>query len=123
MLASAVDPLAFAIIYLPHHLKALPTAPITLSPMHYEWVDLAKEIILKHQTIKKRRHSLIAPRDSGKSTWWFLIIPLWAAAFGLRKFVTAFADSATQAETHLTTFKHELDTNDLLRQDFPALCE
>src|SRR5690606_26215155 len=30
--------------------------------------------------------------------------------------------SATQAETHLSGFKRELDTNPLLRQDFPDLC-
>lgn len=64
----------------------------------------------------------VAPRGCGKSTWLFLILPMWAAAFKHTRFIAAFADSGPQAENHLTTFKHELDTNVLLRNDFPKLC-
>ncbi|WP_020135058.1 LAGLIDADG family homing endonuclease [Streptomyces sp. 351MFTsu5.1] len=56
------------------------------------------------------------------STWWFLILPMWAAAHGHVRFAAAFASSATQAETHLSTFKRELDGNALLRHDYPDLC-
>jgi phage terminase large subunit-like protein len=58
----------------------------------------------------------------GKSTWWFLILPTWAAAHGHVKFAAAFAMAAGPAQTHLATFKREIDTNELLRQDFPRLC-
>src|SRR5882724_3608673 len=61
-------------------------------------------------------------RGSRKSTWLFLILPAWALAHGHRKYVAAFADTATQAETHLKSLKMELDTNELLRFDFPAFC-
>ncbi|HWB36096.1 MAG TPA: LAGLIDADG family homing endonuclease [Rugosimonospora sp.] len=64
--------------------------------------------------------SLIATHNS---TWWFLILVMWAAAHGHRRFAAAFADSTGQAETHLATFKGELDRNELLREDFPKLCE
>jgi phage terminase large subunit-like protein len=37
-------------------------------------------------------------------------------------FIAAFSDSATQAELHLATFRRELETNALLRADFPDLC-
>jgi predicted phage terminase large subunit-like protein len=51
-----------------------------------------------------------------------LILPLWAAAHGHVKFIAAFSDAASQAETHLLTFKNELETNDYLKEDYPELC-
>lgn len=118
MLACAVDPLAFALTYLTKHITDVDKT-MSLSLIHWDWVNLATELMIHQQP---NRISLVAPRDSGKSTWWFLIIPLWAAAFGHSRFVAAFADSGPQAEVHLMTFKHELDTNELLRADFPTLC-
>lgn len=56
------------------------------------------------------------------STWLFLILPLWSAAMGHDDFIVAFSDSASQAQMHLASFKLELDTNELLRNDFPLLC-
>jgi predicted phage terminase large subunit-like protein len=47
---------------------------------------------------------------------------MWAAAHGHRKFIAAFSDSEAQAMTHLFTFKQEMDSNELLRSDFPELC-
>lgn len=56
------------------------------------------------------------------STMLHLLLPLWAAAHKHIKFIAAFSDSGPQAEIHLSTFKRELDTNQLLRNDFPELC-
>lgn len=120
---SRVDPLAFSMIYLPHHLRGDETGnQITLSEFHLDLIEQAKSWILSSQAPGQHRDAYVAPRGSGKSTWLFLILPLWAAAHGHRKFVAAFADSASQAEMHLATFKRELDTNLLLRNDFPELC-
>ena len=47
---------------------------------------------------------------------------MWAAAHGHIKFVAAFSDAASQAETHLMTFKNELETNEYLKADYPELC-
>lgn len=91
---------------------------ITLSLMHRDWRRLAQITLLRK---KASRKSIVAPRDSGKTTWWFLIIPMWAAAHGHTKFIAAFADSGPQATNHLSTFKNELDNNDLLRMDYPEL--
>lgn len=121
MSAAALDPHIFALTYLSHHLRADPSSPITFSPIHDEYAYIASMFVAP-QDLEHRRHAFIAPRDSGKSTWWFLIIPLWAAAYGHRKFVAAFADSSDQAEKHLLSFKKELDENELLRNDFPGLC-
>lgn len=56
------------------------------------------------------------------SSWWFLFLPMWAAAHGHKHFVAAFADSRSQATGHLATFRKELDNNPLLQEDFPELC-
>jgi len=57
------------------------------------------------------------------SSWLFLVLPLWALAYRHREFVLALAHSGTQAREHLSTLRRELDNNELLRRDFPALCE
>lgn len=121
MMLTATDPMAFALIYLPHHLKDN-RGNITIARVHMDWAEQAKRWMVPppdgdHGT----RDANIAPRSTGKSTWHFLILPLWAAAHGWKKFAAAFADSGTQAEEHLKTFKRELDDNQILRADFPLL--
>jgi phage terminase large subunit-like protein len=119
-----VDPLAFAMIYLPHHLRSEETGgQITFSEFHHDLVAQARRWVIADTEPAQHRDAYVAPRNCGKSTWLFLILPLWAAAHGHRKFIAAFADSAAQAEMHLASFKHELDTNKLLRLDFPTLCQ
>lgn len=118
------DPVAFARIYLHDHLVTEETGNrMTFSDVHYEWAELARSWKdgLSDQPEQERR-AFIAPRGMGKSTWWFLILPLWGAAFGHVQFAAAFAHAASQAENHLKTLKHELDNNALLQHDFPDLC-
>jgi hypothetical protein len=117
------DPLLFALLYLPHHLKDdFEDAQITLSEFHVELAAAAKRWALPTRRPRADRDAYVCPRESGKTTWLFLILPLWAAAHGHKKFIAAFADSGTQAELHLLTFKRELDGNEVLRTDFPDLC-
>lgn len=115
------DPVAFALIYLRHHLRDR-EGLISFAEVHYEWAALAETWKTRETEPQSNRHGFIAPRETGKSTWWFLILPMWAAAHGYREFVAAFADTAAQAQTHLGTFKRELETNPLLAADFPELC-
>jgi hypothetical protein len=119
--ALASDPVAFAMLYLSHHLKDA-EGRITFSEVHYEWARIAESWRGVSEP-QESRHAFIAPRETGKSTWWFLILPLWAAANQVRRFAVAFAHADSQATGHLSTFKRELDTNALLRADFPELCE
>lgn len=116
------DPVAFALIYLPHHMRDRDRR-ITFSSIHYEWASIGLSWRQPITEPQQHRHAFIAPRETGKSTWWFTILPLWAAAHGVKSFIVAFADSSGQAETHLRTFKDELERNALLRADFPELCE
>lgn len=115
------DPVAFALIYLRKHIKDR-TGRITFCDVHYEWARMAEGWRTPVAEPQADRHALVAPRDTGKSTWWFLILPLWAGAYGVKTFPVAFADTAAQAETHLRTFKAELEGNPLLAADFPELC-
>ena len=115
------DPMLFALLYLPHHLKNM-EGELTLSEFHWDLAEYGKTWINKPTTPKENRDAFIAPRECGKSTWIFLILPMWAAAHGHIKFVAAFSDAASQAETHLITFKNELETNDYLKADYPELC-
>lgn len=120
------NPLLFAILYLANHVKDKnkEDAAITFAQCHFEWCELALNWMesTAHDPTGDRR-AIIAPRETGKSTWWFLILPMWAAAHGHIKFVSAFSGAARQAEAHLKSFKHELDTNVALRNDFPDLCK
>lgn len=116
------DPLLFSLIYMPHHLSDS-TGRITLSEFHIAVAEHGKKWIKKELQPMEVRDAFIAPRESGKSTWIFTILPMWAAAHGHVKFLAAFSDSAAQAEGHLLTFKNELDMNDYLKSDFPSLCK
>ena len=115
------DPLLFALVYLRKHLSD-ESGAVTLSEVHIEWADRAAAWRKRAVDPQERREAIVAPRNMGKTTWHFLALPLWAAAHGHVGFAAAFADSSTQAETHLATFKSELDNNDLVRADYPDLC-
>ena len=116
------DPMLFALLYLPHHLQNS-QGEITLSEFHIDLAEYGKNWIHKPTQPKQNRDAFIAPRECGKSTWIFLILPMWAAAHEHVKFIAAFSDAASQAETHLMTFKNELEGNDYLQTDYPELCK
>ncbi len=120
-LATRLDPLAFALVYLRHHLKDQ-NGLLSLSSVHEDWIAHAKQWITPNLRSKDGRHAYIAPRSMGKSTWWQLILPLWATAHGHIDFIAGFASAASQARQRLRDIKHELETNQLLRADYPALC-
>lgn len=118
------DPALFALVYLARHLTDPASKRVTLSDIHLAWAKTAKKWARegKRKPAADRRAE-VAPREMGKSTWWFLLLPMWAAAHGHVRFAAAFADTDAQAQTHLATFKSELDTNALIRSDFPDLVE
>lgn len=120
-LLTRLSPALFAVTYLRHHLKGR-DGQVTFADAHLDWFRQARQWVRPVQAPAEDRMAWIAPRSCGKSTMAFLALPAWAAAHGFARFIAAFADSAIQAETHLATFKRELDTNELLRQDFPDLC-
>jgi hypothetical protein len=119
---TVIDPLLFALVYLRHHLESEETGGITLADCHFEWLSLAREWSIPDTGLRGWRHAFTSPRNSGKSTWWYTLIPIWAAAHGHIEFLATFANGSTQAEMHLQTFRTEAARNDRLREDFPDLC-
>lgn len=119
--ALAADPIAFAVLYLSHHLRDS-DGHVTFSEVHFDWASIAAGWRARPVEPAQDRHAFVAPRETGKTTWWYLVIPLWAAANGYVRFIAAFANEDGLAQGHLHTFKHELDTNPLLRVDYPELC-
>jgi phage terminase large subunit-like protein len=115
------DPALFALVYLSRHLADEATGRVTLSEVHVAWAKSARRWRKPSVEPMSSRRAEVAPREMGKSTWWFLLLPMWAAAHGWVRFAAAFADTDTQAQTHLATFKAELDGNALIRADFPDL--
>lgn len=121
--ATQADPLLFALVYLRDHLRSDETDnQVTIADMHLDWAREARHWLAPVTQPAEYRTAQVAPRNTGKTTWWFLIIPMWLAAHEHSKFIGAFADSGIQAEMHLQTFKNELDRNALLRKDYPKLC-
>lgn len=120
--ATRDDPMLFALVYLSRHLADPETGRVTLSDVHVAWAKSAKTWRKRAPEPMASRRAEVAPREMGKSTWWFLLLPMWAAAHDHVGFTAAFADTEAQAQGHLATFKAELDTNALLREDFPELC-
>lgn len=116
------DPALFALVYLSKHL-ADDDGRVTLSDTHAAWAKSAQRWSKPVRKPMSDRRAEVAPREMGKSTWWFLLLPMWAAAHGHVRFAAAFADSDTQAQTHLASFKSELDNNALIRNDYPLLVQ
>lgn len=116
-----LSPLLWAVLYVPHLLKSN-EGQITFGDVHLEMYRDALELV-GDPGPKESRRAYVAPRGSGKSTSLFLVIPLWAACHGHVRFVAAFSSSATQAQDHLAGFRRELQSNQLLRTDYPDLCE
>ena len=122
------DPLLFALVYLPHHLKTvLPGESgggvFSFADFHLDVCRRARPSVQPVLEVRGPRDCYVAPRHTGKTTWLYLLIAMWEAAHGHETFTAAFSDSATQAEIHLMTFRQELENNELLRQDYPDLCK
>lgn len=121
--ACRVSPLLFQMMYLPHTLSSPETnGQVSVSEFHLEACTLAKAWMRTDIRPGEVRDALVAPRGSGKSTLAFKVLPLWALAYGWRKFILAFAHAGPQARLHLLSLKRELDSNERLRADFPELC-
>ena len=123
----ARSPILFALYYLARRHLALPGGEgrvlHALSEFHVDMAMAAKEWMRKDLAPMECRHAWVAPRKGAKTTWSFLILPLWAMAFGHRKYLAVWSDVEGQAKQHLRTLRAELRDNDRLRRDFPTLCE
>lgn len=111
--------LRFMIVYLDHHLQLQGVTPpvVTFNGMHLAFCRAARRWI---QPVGWRE-AWIGPRGVGKSTYCFLGGPLWALSHGHRSYFMAFSHTGKMAEKQLATLRMELETNELLLQDYPEL--
>lgn len=117
------DPLMFAAIYLPHKLRSTADDPITLNAFHLDVLEYAKSWSKPLSAHTRHHDCFIAPRMTGKSTWIFHILPIWAGAHHHKRYLIAFADSDTQCKQWLMNFKTEVNSNILLQEDYPEFCD
>ena len=103
--------LAFAGIYLKHHLKCLP------SQAHIHIYCLLQKILV----MRGNKVALAAPRDFGKSTLITLIYILYCIYYGLEKHIMVLSNTASQAYQILDNVRQELMGNPLFALDFPEL--
>ncbi len=110
--AAAKGVLEFELVYLAHHLKALPGA------MHAKACSCLNRIA----THGKVRFVWAAPREHGKTTL-CLACMLYLICFRKALFLLIVSRTETQAASILRDLKKELMGNKLLREDFPEVCE
>ncbi|MBF0571718.1 MAG: phage terminase large subunit [Candidatus Omnitrophica bacterium] len=112
-MAGETSLLAFAQLYLLHHLKYKP------SPAHREIYDLLFDVL----KIRGKKIAIAAPRGFGKSTLISLIYILYCICYSKEKFIVIFSDTTAQVEKLMENIKAELSENEKLRQDFPEVFE
>jgi hypothetical protein len=104
---SAKSLLGFSLVYLTGYFT---DPPATFHP----------ELIHSLESDAERRLLVIGFRGSGKSTFGSLALPLWAALEHPEKypFIILVADSSRQATLNISAIKYELETNNLIKQDY-----
>lgn len=128
--ATRYEPFLFALLYMPQFFvlntpnadTASEYGGITLSQFHVDAFISGEEWAIPATQTRQDRDGWVAPRESGKSTIFFTVLPLWAAAHLHRRFIAAFSDSDDQVQKHLAKFHEQVDHNAALREDFPDLC-
>lgn len=115
------NPLLFAMLYLPEHLKDPKTGNMTFSKFHLDLYKWASACWHQRPGLDNARDAFLAPRGGGKSTTLFLTLLMWGGCHGFIKFVAGYSDSESTVKNHFDTFKDELKHNKLLKLDYPRM--
>jgi len=99
--------------YFPHYNK------YPDSKMHKEISEMLGKIITERGT----KVAIAAPRGSAKSTLVSLQYAIYCICFKLEDFIVIVSNTQEQAANFLDDIKKEFETNFLLQQDFPSVCE
>lgn len=105
--------LAFARLYLPHHLKCKP------SQAHVDIYKMLEDLLVH----RGQRVAIAAPRLFGKSTMITLIYILYCICYEKEKLIVIFSETSQMAQNILRNVKHEILDNKALKTDFPEICE
>lgn len=90
--------------------------PLAWSNDHLKAIERIEKSVLKGG-----QFAFAMPRGSGKTTL-CIAAALWAILYGHRKFVVMIGAEAGHAEELSEAWKLEIETNDLLFEDFPEAC-
>jgi len=90
---------------------------------YLDWSPDHLKVIAKIETAARDGglFALAMPRGEGKTTMCERAV-LWAALYGYRKFIVIIGATETAAIELMDTVKAELESNDLLFEDFPEVC-
>lgn len=86
------------------------------SPDHFKVIDKTERAVLSGSLF-----AMAMPRGSGKTTIAECAC-LWAGLFGHRQFIVLIGADIGSATYMLDSLKTELETNELLAEDFPEVC-
>lgn len=95
----------FCITYLHHY--------FTLDPALFH-----RELIEHLGDDDQRMLLILGFRGSAKSTFGSLALPLWAALEKKYHFILPIADTTLQAKVNISNIRHELETNELIKNDY-----
>jgi len=105
--------------------KSLLQFCLTYFPARFPWPfsDAHKVAIerMERCVLNGGRFTLAMPRGSGKTTVAECAL-LWAVLYGFRRFVLLVSANDPLATNSLKKVQKELETNDLLLEDFPEVC-
>jgi hypothetical protein len=88
-------------------------------PFSHDHLDVIEK--LERVILESELYSIAMPRGSGKTTLAETAV-LWASLYGHTKYVVFIGADAGAAQQSLDSIKTDLETNDMLREDFPEVC-
>lgn len=109
--AGESSPLAFAQLYL----RDLLSRPF--SPMHREFF----KVLATFHNNRGSRLAIAAPRGHAKSTIATLVYVVWCLVYAKEQFIVVASGNEEQANRLLNHVKGQLESNPLIRADFPEL--
>jgi predicted phage terminase large subunit-like protein len=109
---AALSPQLFAMIYMRAYLSRPP------SRMHKQVLEL----LCQASGNRGCRIAIAAPRGHAKTTLVSLAYVLWSAIYRREMFILLISATREQAVGLLKNVKEQIQSNDLLRQDFPSIC-
>jgi hypothetical protein len=117
--ATRDDPLLFALAYCRNQITTRKDDHdlVAFSEYHLDFIAAAR----RWPRGQPSRDAWVAPRQSGKSTWPCLILPLWALAHGYRRFVLMLSVGDKAVYRHRERMYAQLEGNERLLADFPDL--
>lgn len=109
--ACRLDLRLYGITYFPHSAGLTP-----LSCDHDRYIARMQNVLLNGG-----RFAGVVYRGFAKTTW-SEIGAMWSTSYGHQEFVPVFGADAATAGQIIDSIKMELETNDLLYEDFPEIC-